>query len=121
MGILCGSMFGGFGVLSAVMLGLVFGSHIVSYAFHVRHHIPFRWLVPRESLAIFVCAVMGSIGVLWLTLSVGTSAHSRTIPVVLFFAAALIYLSLKNPNVGVVVKLFRQLRPSRAQNAGNSV
>jgi O-antigen/teichoic acid export membrane protein len=117
LGTLFGRLLGGFGVLSAVMIVLVLGSQIVPYAFHVQHKIPWHWLIPRESWPICICAVLGSLCVLWSTLITGTSAGLRTIPVILFFSAALIYLSFRNPNAGVLLQLMGEIRKRRQGNS----
>jgi O-antigen/teichoic acid export membrane protein len=110
LGVLFGHMFGGFGVLGAVTVALAFGSHIVTYAFHDLHQIPMTWLLPHESRATAICAVMGSVIVLLLELSARSDTHIMTLVVIPIFAATLIYLSLKNPNVKVLVKLIGELR-----------
>jgi O-antigen/teichoic acid export membrane protein len=113
LGIVFGRLFGGFGVLGAVAVVLAFGSQIVSYAFHVRHKIPWRWLIPRETWPIGVCSVLGSLCVLWSVLAAGTSVQPRTIFLVLFFSLALIGLSLRNPNAAVLLGLFGEMRKRR--------
>jgi O-antigen/teichoic acid export membrane protein len=110
LGIVFGSLFGGFGVLAAVAAVLAFGSQIVSYAFHVRHNIPWRWLIPRETWPIGICSVLGSLCVLWSVLTTGTSVQPRTIFLVLFFSLALAGLSLRNPNAAVLLGLFGEMR-----------
>jgi O-antigen/teichoic acid export membrane protein len=113
LGILFGSLLGGFGVLGAVMIVLICGSQIVSCAFHVQHKIPWRWLIPRESWPTFICAALGSLCVLWSALVFGTSAQPRTILLMFFFSVALIYLSRRNPNAGVLLGLFGEMRKRR--------
>jgi O-antigen/teichoic acid export membrane protein len=117
LGILFGSLLGGFGVLVAVMIVLICGSQFVSCAFHVQHDIPWHWLIPRESWPIGICAVLGSLCVLASALALGTSAQPRTILVILFFSVVLIYLSHKNPNAGVLRGLVGEMRQRRHGNS----
>jgi O-antigen/teichoic acid export membrane protein len=119
-GILFGSLFGGFGVLGAAMMALTFGSHLVPFAFHVRHKISWRWLIPRESWPTCSCAVLGSLCVLVSTLAVGTSTQPRVIVLAVFLSVALIYSSRGNPNAGVMLRLFGEMRRRRHENSEHS-
>jgi len=118
-GMLFGHFYGGFGVLGAVTVALVFGSHIVTYAFHRLNHIPLTWLLPPESRLTAFCAVLGSVIVLSLELFTRNETHIPTIVVIPVLAVTLIYLSLKNPNMKVLMKLIGELRGSRNDGAVN--
>jgi O-antigen/teichoic acid export membrane protein len=119
LGILFGRFFGGFGVLIAVAFVLVFGSHIVSYAFHVRQHIPLSELFPRESRSLIACAIVGSIAVLATTLHFGTSVELVPISICISFLLVLVSLSLINPNLRVLINLVNALRMKAGQNPVN--
>jgi O-antigen/teichoic acid export membrane protein len=119
LGILFGRLFGGFGVLGAVMVVLVFGSQMLPYAFHVQHKIPWRWLIPRESWPTCICAALGSLCVLWSALAMGTSAQPRTILLSLFSSCVLIYVSLRNPNARVLLRLIGEIRQRGRGNSTN--
>jgi hypothetical protein len=106
--------------LGAAMMALTFGSHLVPFAFHVRHKISWRWLIPRESWPTCSCAVLGSLCVLVSTLAVGTSTQPRVIVLAVFLSVALIYSSRGNPNAGVMLRLFGEMRRRRHENSEHS-
>jgi hypothetical protein len=110
LGILFGYLFGGFGVLGAVTLVLIFTSHIVSYAFHRRFRIPLEWLVPSESVAIAACAIVGPLSVLGLAIFTSARLDATTTGIIVGLAVVLGYLSFQNSNAELAVQLLRKIR-----------
>jgi O-antigen/teichoic acid export membrane protein len=114
-GVLCGYLYGGFGVLGAVTVVLILSGQIVSFAFHRRFHIPLRQLVPRGSGAIAACAMIGPLSVL------GFVAYDGALPIVIMslFTIALVYLALKNSNGALALQMIRKL--SQTANGANTL
>ena len=100
--------------MGAVTFVLVCTGHIVSYAFHRRFRIPLESLVPRESMALAACAVVGPLSVLGLAIYSPTGLHTVSVGVIVAFAAALGYFSLQNPNARLAAQVLRKIREPSA-------
>jgi O-antigen/teichoic acid export membrane protein len=109
LGIMLGSLFGGFGVVAAVTIALAFTSHIVTWAFIRRYRIPAGTSVPHESVMLAACAMLGTI----VTLALALYGRSGVEPWVLGAGVAgtvsLALLLSRNRNMGVVMGLLREL------------
>lgn len=59
LGLLLGKFFGGIGVVVAWAVAFSFGSSIVVVAYHIEHEIPFRKLIPSESMSLVLMCILG--------------------------------------------------------------
>lgn len=60
LGLLLGSIYGGFGVVLAWVLSLAIGSLIIPIAYHKKHNLTLAELVPKESRLVLLTGILGA-------------------------------------------------------------
>jgi O-antigen/teichoic acid export membrane protein len=60
LGILLGLFYNGIGVITAWVFSLASGSSIIYLSYHVRHKIPFRELLHKDSFKLFIACIIST-------------------------------------------------------------
>jgi O-antigen/teichoic acid export membrane protein len=64
LGLLMGILYNGIGVIVAWVISLALGSSIVYFSYHIKHHIPLKYLLPRDNIPIIIVCLVGLLSML---------------------------------------------------------